>query len=92
MEESRLSELEKIYRDGLLKDTLPFWINNSVDREQHCTITGKKGRNGLILQGMGLNSLKSMDLTVMEGCFFTLTGKASQYEKEGISFPIPSPQ
>ncbi|MEA1875343.1 MAG: AGE family epimerase/isomerase [Bacteroidota bacterium] len=25
--------LEKVYREGLLNDTLPFWINNSVDRE-----------------------------------------------------------
>jgi N-acylglucosamine 2-epimerase len=33
MERSRISELEKIYRDGLLNDTLPFWIKNCVDRE-----------------------------------------------------------
>jgi N-acylglucosamine 2-epimerase len=29
----RLDELIAIYRDGLLHDTLPFWINHCVDRE-----------------------------------------------------------
>jgi N-acylglucosamine 2-epimerase len=33
MEESRLQHLLTIYRDGLLGDTLPFWIKHSVDRE-----------------------------------------------------------
>lgn len=30
---NRLDELIAIYRDGLLNDTLPFWINHCVDRE-----------------------------------------------------------
>jgi N-acylglucosamine 2-epimerase len=29
----RVEELITIYRDGLLQDTLPFWINHSVDKE-----------------------------------------------------------
>ncbi|TWT67259.1 AGE family epimerase/isomerase [Allorhodopirellula solitaria] len=33
MNESRRKELVAIYRDGLLNDTLPFWINHCVDRE-----------------------------------------------------------
>ena len=33
MNEDRMRELLEVYRDGLLKDTLPFWINHSVDRE-----------------------------------------------------------
>ena len=27
------SELVATYRDGLLRDTLPFWIDHCVDRE-----------------------------------------------------------
>ncbi len=30
---NRLEELTTVYRDGLMKDCLPFWINNCVDRE-----------------------------------------------------------
>jgi N-acylglucosamine 2-epimerase len=30
----RYKELMSVYRDGLLNDTLPFWINNAVDRER----------------------------------------------------------
>ena len=29
----RRAHLLRVYRDGLLSDTLPFWINHSVDRE-----------------------------------------------------------
>ena len=31
MESDRIDELIAVYRDGLLNDTLPFWINHSVD-------------------------------------------------------------
>ena len=31
MESDRIDELSAVYRDGLLNDTLPFWINHSVD-------------------------------------------------------------
>lgn len=34
MNDGRIQELTDIYRDGLLNDTLPFWINHAVDREQ----------------------------------------------------------
>ncbi|TVR75189.1 MAG: N-acylglucosamine 2-epimerase [Spirochaetaceae bacterium] len=30
----RIDDLITIYRDGLLEDTVPFWIRHSVDREQ----------------------------------------------------------
>lgn len=33
MDQSRRDELLTIYRDGLLDDTLPFWIDRCVDRE-----------------------------------------------------------
>ena len=33
MHSSRIVELITVYRDGLLEDTLPFWINHCVDRE-----------------------------------------------------------
>jgi len=34
MEAHRIEELIAVYRDGLLKDTLPFWLRHAVDREQ----------------------------------------------------------
>jgi len=33
MDAQRLDELLRIYRDGLLDDTLPFWLRHGVDRE-----------------------------------------------------------
>jgi hypothetical protein len=33
MTPQRIHELLSVYRDGLLHDTLPFWINHCVDRE-----------------------------------------------------------
>ena len=33
MDNQRIDELIAIYRDGLLKDTLPFWLSNAVDHE-----------------------------------------------------------
>ncbi len=33
MTDSRRQELLAVYRDGLLNDTLPFWIDHGVDRE-----------------------------------------------------------
>ncbi len=33
MDKSREEELARIYRDGLLEDTLPFWLNHALDRE-----------------------------------------------------------
>lgn len=33
MDKERLIELEGIYKNGLLHDTLPFWINHSVDKK-----------------------------------------------------------
>ena len=34
MPQERVAELIGVYRDGLLDDTLPFWIDHCVDREQ----------------------------------------------------------
>ncbi len=33
MDDMRRDELLALYRDGLLKDVLPFWLNHCVDRE-----------------------------------------------------------
>ena len=33
MNDDRIRELTDVYRDGLLNDTLPFWIEHAVDRE-----------------------------------------------------------
>lgn len=33
MELERIDELIAVYRDGLLKDTLPFWLRHAVDQE-----------------------------------------------------------
>jgi len=33
MQKSRIDELIKIYRDGLLHDTVPFWLRNATDHE-----------------------------------------------------------
>jgi len=33
MKTERIEHLKKIYLDGLLTDTLPFWLRNSIDRE-----------------------------------------------------------
>jgi N-acylglucosamine 2-epimerase len=45
----RTAELLHIYRDGLLDDTLPFWIPRAVDRECGGFLTAL-GRDGTILQ------------------------------------------
>ena len=33
MNPTKRDQLRKTYRDGLLEDTLPFWIDRCVDRE-----------------------------------------------------------
>jgi N-acylglucosamine 2-epimerase len=33
MDPRRIEELITIYRDGLLKDTLPFWLRHAIDKE-----------------------------------------------------------
>lgn len=35
----RLSELQAVYRDGLLKDVLPFWLRHGPDREHGGLLT-----------------------------------------------------
>jgi len=32
MNAERVSQLISVYRDGLLDDTLPFWINHGIER------------------------------------------------------------
>jgi len=32
--QERMNELMPVYRDGLLCDTLPFWLDHAIDREQ----------------------------------------------------------
>ena len=33
MNSARINELLTIYRDGLLQDTIPFWMKHTIDRE-----------------------------------------------------------
>lgn len=48
MDKNRISELIKIYRDGLLNDVLPFWINHSID-EEHGGFMFCLDRDGTVL-------------------------------------------
>ena len=48
MTPSRIDELIAVYRDGLLHDTLPFWISHAVDHEHGGFITSLD-RDGTIL-------------------------------------------
>jgi len=45
----RMSELRNLYRDGLLHDTLPFWIPRAIDREYGGYLTSLD-RDGTELQ------------------------------------------
>jgi N-acylglucosamine 2-epimerase len=49
MSPDRLRELLAIYRDGLLEDTLPFWIRRSIDREHGGYLTALD-QDGSLLQ------------------------------------------
>ncbi|GAF78580.1 unnamed protein product, partial [marine sediment metagenome] len=33
MDRARVEELIAVHRDGLLKDTIPFWMRHNLDRE-----------------------------------------------------------
>ncbi|MFH1730083.1 MAG: AGE family epimerase/isomerase [Planctomycetota bacterium] len=44
----RIDELIAVYRDGLLDDTLPFWIDHCVDRE-HGGFLFCLGRDGSVI-------------------------------------------
>jgi len=48
MIQQRTDELLAVYRDGLLDDTLPFWIDHCVDRE-HGGFTVALDRDGSVL-------------------------------------------
>ncbi len=48
MNQQRRNELIAVYRDGLLNDTLPFWINHCVDRE-HGGFTMSLNRDGTVI-------------------------------------------
>ncbi len=45
---TRLDELRACYRDGLLEDTLPFWLPRSIDREEGGFLT-IRDRDGTLL-------------------------------------------
>ena len=44
----RIDKLLSVYRDGLLEDTIPFWMKNGMDRE-HGGIISSLNRDGSIL-------------------------------------------
>jgi len=48
MTSDRISDLIDVYRDGLLYETLPFWLKNAVDREHGGYITALN-RDGSII-------------------------------------------
>ena len=48
MNAERLSQLASIYRQGLLDDTLPFWINHAIDREHGGYLTSLN-RDGTVI-------------------------------------------
>ncbi|WP_145178105.1 AGE family epimerase/isomerase [Rubripirellula lacrimiformis] len=48
MDELRRNQLIATYRDGLLNDTLPFWITHSVDR-QHGGFMTSLNRDGTVI-------------------------------------------
>ena len=48
MDDTRIDALLAVYRDGLLEDTLPFWIRHAVDRE-HGGFLFCLGRRGEVL-------------------------------------------
>ena len=48
MERERIDELIRVYRDGLLKDIVPFWLRHGLDRE-HGGIMTCLDRDGSIL-------------------------------------------
>ncbi len=48
MDTQRTDELIRVYRDGLLEDVLPFWIEHAVDR-QHGGFTIACDRDGSLL-------------------------------------------
>ena len=48
MDRHRKQELLTTYRDGLLNDTLPFWLKHAVDREYGGFITSLN-RDGQII-------------------------------------------
>ena len=48
MDRARIAELAAVYRDGLLGDTLPFWIEHAVDRK-HGGFLFCRDRDGTLL-------------------------------------------
>ena len=45
---NRICELIQVYRDGLLNDVLPFWMNQAVD-DQYGGIMTSLDRDGTII-------------------------------------------
>ena len=48
MDAPRIEHLTAVYRDGLLRDVLPFWIRHGIDRE-HGGVMTALGRDGRLL-------------------------------------------
>src|SRR5436190_15957876 len=44
----RLAELERLYRDGLLEDTIPFWLRHGRDAEHGGLLTCLDERGAVI--------------------------------------------
>ncbi|MCX6927891.1 MAG: AGE family epimerase/isomerase, partial [Verrucomicrobia bacterium] len=49
LDPNKAESLLRVYRDGLLHDTLPFWLPRSIDKEHGGYITAL-GEDGAVLQ------------------------------------------
>ncbi|NRA94716.1 MAG: N-acylglucosamine 2-epimerase, partial [Planctomycetes bacterium] len=47
MKDEKIQDLIPVYRDGLLKDVIPFWMRHAVDRE-HGGFISSLGRDGTV--------------------------------------------
>ena len=54
MNEKRKAELIVTYRDGLLKDTLPFWLPRCVDKEHGGFMTARDQDGSLLDTDKGM--------------------------------------
>ncbi len=48
MDKQRIEELITVYRDGLLNDTIPFWLPRSVDHEYGGFMTMRDADGSLV--------------------------------------------
>jgi N-acylglucosamine 2-epimerase len=84
---SRLDELLAIYRDGLLLDTLPFWIPRAIDRQFGGYLTCL-GQDGTLLQGDKAVWLQGRFAWLLATLYNTVEKRPEwlEWSKHGIDF------